>query len=310
MRFQRSNSGLSSLYLFYGVDAIVFVEGGRENLSLDAVRQGAFNEIAHDAKFWSKLFSRFLPRLKFKFRPVGSKTTLKELADLVATERVRNIVVCMDRDFDNFVGQLIQHPRVAYTYGYSWENDAWSLGSSISVFRKIGHTTQAATAIAEIESAFAAFSRALRWPLLAHALLVTNGLLQVTNADLERAVMRGAGQMPVLNCADLRRSTRTARPRSPKPCVRFPTPARFSVMDDCYGHLLSTYAFHVVAHILRKHCNIRAFGKDVAASIAIESSYGAIMRKKAKRLHYKGHFDAISAAISRPQPDLSDASIQ
>ncbi len=298
MTFQRSNSGLSSLYLFYRVDAIVFVEGG-EALTLDAVVAGAFNQAAHDAKFWGRLFHKLVPARKFKFRPVGSKTTLKALASSVASEELTNVVVCMDRDHDNFSGRLIQHPLVVYTYGYSWENDAWSLPSTIAAFRKLSSAADADSAIGEIEQAFAAFRRLLRWPLHAHALLVTNGRLQVTTADLEQAVMRGAGRMPTLNCAKLRASIHSACPGKPRVAINFPSPARFSIFDDCYGHLLSTYAFHVVAYILRKHSGIRTCGKEVAASIAIEASYRAIMKDDKKRVHYQHKFAAIGEAISQ-----------
>jgi hypothetical protein len=295
--FQRSNSGLSNLYLFHRVDAVVFVEGGIRNLSLAAVEEGHFNEAAYDAKFWALLFRRFLPKFRFQFRPVGSKTTLLELAGLVSHEEVRNVVVCMDRDFDHFLGRLIRHPRIFYTHGYSWENDVWSLGSTTAVFKKLNNRTDCDAALAELRVAFALFSRTMKWPLLAHALLVTNTMLEVTNADLEQAVMRGAGKMPVVNCAHLRQRIKEARPRHPKPRVRFPVSATFSVANDCYGHLLATYAFHTVAYLLRQHCSVRSLGKDVAASIAIDVSYGGIMKDPNKRSHYQQHFSALAAAM-------------
>jgi hypothetical protein len=298
LSFRRSNSGLSNLHLFYRVDAVVFVEGGGRTLSFEEVAGGAFNEIAHDAKFWSLIFRRLLSTFKFKFRAVGSKSTLLELASLVVSDDVANVVICMDRDLDNYLGRIIRHPRIAYTHGYSWENDAWSLGSALRVFRKISCVGDPAAAISEIKASFATFGRQLRWPLLAHALLVSSGILEITTADLEQTVVRGAGQMPALNCARLRSAVRDARVRHPKVIVKFPNPARFSVFEDCYGHLLATFAFHTVAYALRKHCNVRAFGKDVAASVAIEESYAAISANKAKKLHYVNQALAVSRAMS------------
>jgi hypothetical protein len=297
LSFRRSNSGLSNLRLFYRVDAMVFVEGGGRTLRLEEVSGGVFNEIAHDAKFWSLIFRRLLPRLRFKVRAVGSKSTLLELAALVTSEQVVKVIVCMDRDLDNFLGRMVYHPMVAYTHGYSWENDAWSLRSTLGVFRKVGNVTDMDSAISEIKGSFAAFRRRLQWPLAAHALLVASGILEVRTADLEQTVVRGAGQIPVLDCARLRAAVKDARRNNPGTVVKLPNPRRFSAFDDCYGHLLATFAFHTVAHALRKHCGIRAFGKDVAASLAIESSYAAISANKAKRLHYRSQADAISGAI-------------
>ncbi len=297
MKFRRSTSGLSSMYLFHRVDAMVFVEGGKRNLSLNAINEGIFNEIAHDAKFWALLFARFLPGHRFQFRPVGSKATLQELAALVSSEQVKNVVICMGRDLDSFLGSLAKHPRIVYTHGYSWENDVWSLRSTVAVFRALSSATDDEEAVTEIRSAFARFGRTLRWPLLAHALLVTNGLLDVTTADLERAVVRGAGKMPTISSAHLRSAVKNARPKCPKPCVRFPVPARFSPVNDCYGHLLASYAFHVLAYVLRKHCNVRALGKDVASSIAISNAYATVTEDAEKLLHYQRHLSAVATAI-------------
>ena len=297
MSFRRSNSGLSNLWLFYRVDAIVFVEGGGRTLSLEEVIGGTFNDIAYDVKFWMLIFKKYLPKFRFKFRAVGSKSTLLELASLVMSEEVLKVVVCMDRDFDNYLGHLVQHPRVAYTHGYSWENEAWSLRSTLDLFRKVSNLSDPASAIREIKISFAAFSNRLRWPLIAHALLVTSGILEVTMSDLEQTVIRGAGQMPVLNCTRLRAAVKHARLKHPQVVVKFPRAAHFSVLDDCYGHLLATFAFHTIAYVLRRHCNIRTFGKDVAASLAIESSYATISGDKAKKLHYLNQARAISRSI-------------
>jgi hypothetical protein len=287
----------------------VFVEGGGRTLSLDEVTRGEFNEIAHDVKFWSLIFRRLLPKIKLKFRAVGSKPTLLEIASLVASEEVVSVIVCMDRDLDNYLGRMIRHPRVAYTHGYSWENEAWCLRSTIGMFRKVSTLADPSAAVSEIKASFAAFGRRLRWPLCAHALLVSNGILEVTTADLEQTVVRGAGQMPVLNCTRLRAAVRDARRKSPIDLVKFPIASRFSVFDDCYGHLLATFAFHTVAYALRKHCNIRAFGKDVAASLAIETSYAAISANKAKKSHYQSQALAISQAIPRKQAVIRAAGI-
>lgn len=215
-------------------------------------------------------------------------------------------MVCMDRDLDNFLGVLIRHPRIVYTHGYSWENDVWSPRSTVETFKAISNRTEETEAISEIESAFALFRRILRWPLLAHALLVTNGLLGVTNADLERAIVRGAGRMPTISSSNLRKAIKGARPKTAKPCVRFPSKAPFSTLNDCYGHLLATFAFHVLAYLLRRHCNIAALGKDVAASVAINASYATIEADEDKIKYYRFHLSEVSLAIlKRSTPEAA-----
>ena len=58
MSFTRTNSGLSNLALFHGVDLIVFTEGGEESYSYEDVLASKFNERSVDIKFWSGIFSK------------------------------------------------------------------------------------------------------------------------------------------------------------------------------------------------------------------------------------------------------------
>jgi hypothetical protein len=64
--------------------------------------------------------------IKVACKSVGSKTTVKELALLVMTNQVPNVVIAMDRDYDNLRGAIIDWPTVLYTQGYSWESDVVS----------------------------------------------------------------------------------------------------------------------------------------------------------------------------------------
>ena len=277
---------------------MVFVEGGELHPTLEEIEAGTSGSTSFDAKFWEALFRRLLPSYRFKFKPVGSKATLLDLAARVEANQVQNVVVCMDRDLDDLCGTLIQHARVLYTHGYSWENDVWSTSSTISVFSRLSTAVDSQNAVAEIKAAFSHFDRRLRWPLLAHCLLVTNGILQITTADLERAVVRGAGKMPTITCTHLRQAIKEVRSPRPRLRVNFPRKRRFCTLDDCYGHLLASFAFHTVAHVLKKHSNVRNFGKDVAASIAIEASYAAITKDPRKRHHYRQTFARLRADLA------------
>ena len=56
MSFIRTKSGLSNLAMFYGVDLMVFTEGGSESFTYDEVIKGKFNGQSVDIKFWSSIF--------------------------------------------------------------------------------------------------------------------------------------------------------------------------------------------------------------------------------------------------------------
>lgn len=109
--FTRTISGLQNEHLFYGVDLVVYCEGRAvdgEGSSLDEV-------------FWEKVFSQNGKSVECK--SAGSKTELRPFARRVVDENISNVVVAMDRDYDDFRNQMIDHPQVIYTFGYSWESD-------------------------------------------------------------------------------------------------------------------------------------------------------------------------------------------
>lgn len=126
MSFIRTRSGISNLHLFYGAEVVVFTEGGEQSLSLSEVDEGSRNTKSVDVKFWRDVLRVNGFDVKSEFRPVGSKKTLKQLCERVVSGEVDNVVVAMDRDMDGMLGRTFDSPRILYTKGYSWENDAFS----------------------------------------------------------------------------------------------------------------------------------------------------------------------------------------
>jgi hypothetical protein len=58
--------------------------------------------------------------------PVGNKEALKSIAVDVEKSSVTTVTVCLDSDYDHILGGALSFRRIAYTYGYSWENDVIS----------------------------------------------------------------------------------------------------------------------------------------------------------------------------------------
>lgn len=82
-------------------------------------------------------FSRFLPDLSYSIKSLGSKDNLLPYAKDIADAKIANTIVVMDRDHDHHRQCIINHPCIIYTYGYSWENDAWRAESVISKLDRI-----------------------------------------------------------------------------------------------------------------------------------------------------------------------------
>ncbi|MDF3383410.1 MULTISPECIES: DUF4435 domain-containing protein [unclassified Sulfitobacter] len=139
--FTRTEAGLSSEHLFFDVDWIVYCEG--KPLSDDVS--------SLDEAFWTKVLSA--NGVSCKCKSMGSKPELKQLAETVIDGSVQRVLVAMDRDYDHLMANLIDHPRVLYSHGYSWESDAcqnFSVERVVQLFANVTH-------IATIESEFRTF---------------------------------------------------------------------------------------------------------------------------------------------------------
>jgi len=126
MAFTRTTFGISNQHLFYNVDLVVFVEGGEKSFTLDEVKNNFYSDHSIDIIFWKKLFEEYHEPKTIKFKAIGSKSTILQIASEVIDNEIANVYVAMDKDFDEPLGNLIKHKNVLYTFGYSWENDVWN----------------------------------------------------------------------------------------------------------------------------------------------------------------------------------------
>ncbi|WP_409998039.1 DUF4435 domain-containing protein [Bradyrhizobium sp. SZCCHNRI1001] len=122
MTFRRTPSALGSLHRFYGADVVVFCEGG-PSLTVTEALYSPPSSITLDIVFWSAVISLLRIGSTFHLKSVGSKTTLTSIALDVEAKGITTVTVCLDSDYDRLLGAAISAKRVAYTYGYSWEND-------------------------------------------------------------------------------------------------------------------------------------------------------------------------------------------
>lgn len=109
------DDALSVLHQFEGSKFVVYVEG------------------KDDVAFWKKRFDQFCGKNACKVLPIGQygedsangKIQLHELMKKIAADDVCNVIAASDRDYDSFSGNIIEHPRIVYTYGYSFENNIY-----------------------------------------------------------------------------------------------------------------------------------------------------------------------------------------
>lgn len=295
MSFRRTESGLTNLYLFFGVDAVVYLEGGA-SLSREDVNQGLYTDSTQDIRFWQTLFSIYRSGKKYKFCSVGSKETVKSIATDVMEGRVNNVIAAMDRDFDHINGRLIATNNIIYTFGYSWENDAWNKEALREAFCTLaGACATKIDAEEEIlENYYQEVASHLRGAIRIDAILSQYDYSLFDRESYMRYVAIKRNGMPTVNQEQVSNSLSEARGKVEGKIVR-KTHFVLSPLIDCFGHLFAEYAYRLLAYLLEKIRNNPKLSKDYAASMIVEK-FGQLLSANLLpdlKSHYDSEFSRV-----------------
>jgi hypothetical protein len=291
--FSHTDRGISVLHKFFGVDIVVFVEGGGKTHTLEGVANGQGNEFSPDIKFWQELFNEFVPSKKFHFKAVGSKTFLQGIAHKLILKQIEGIVVCMDRDNDHLTEQLRLHSGVIYTYGYSWENDVWTLDVVSCLFHQLhtGCRTRVRVRSA-LEQEFKRFAANVFWAFHGERIVVSQGGPCLNRTKCDHLIKVHAKAPPSVDLSLLRQLVKEMRSgyRATKSKPSAPEP-----LLDCYGHLLATFAYNLLVYFLRTHAKIHTLSREVATPLAIGCYVSTLDRNPSRRAYYESRFKKFRA---------------
>jgi hypothetical protein len=120
---------LRNEHIFHETDFVVYCEGGGTIAIHDAIEKRRGDPKTSDAKFWSSVLGVLFPKSTFHVKSVGNRPNVRHVANLLVEndEMLPHVVAAMDRDMSRRAGDRIKFPRVLYTFGYSWENDVWTI---------------------------------------------------------------------------------------------------------------------------------------------------------------------------------------
>ena len=212
--FTRTNSGISNLRHFKGVDLVVFCEGGLSDVvSIQEALSGRYDAPSNDKEFWRPIFGRLRTDLSVSFRATGTKDTLKKMATELASGRISGICVVMDRDFDDLFGEVVSHHRVLYTHKYSWESEVFETRVILRAFQTFALSEISERRLEEeIRPIVAKLRRDLRHLIRADAILCAAGKpLFRRKRPVSALNDRGKFRKPSLNCDSIRSRLRTYR---------------------------------------------------------------------------------------------------
>jgi hypothetical protein len=298
MSFRRTEAGLSTMHRFLGVEAVVFVEGGKVSFTLQEVSGGSYSGQADDLKYWQIVFAQFCPGRPLHFRAVGSKNTIKEIAVLVSTGRVGHVYAAMDRDLDHLNGSLTKGTGVFHTLGYSWENDVWTHSVVFAAFKTFNTVPEAEKAAAtEAEEQFCFMRSKLRHCVRADAALAASNLRPLLREKFAKIIRPVPKASPALNARAAKSLIREGRLKA-RPARAMAPGVVVHPLRDCYGHLIETFGYHLLVHLLSKYCGIKTTPRELLVPAAINAFSATLGKDADLTAHYAPMFSAIAQAHS------------
>jgi len=283
-QFRRTNSGLRNQHLFYNVDIVLFVEGGNLSYSKAEVYSGLHHEETGDIIFWRNIFSVFRNSEKVKFKSVGSKSTIKEIAFDVIDGQLQTVMVAMDSEFDEILNQKIKHPNILYTHGYSYENDVWNATVIKNIIEEL-----TATEIQndEIKDALDNFLKAMKLPVYADGYLFKKGSsFFPRKTGYLFCVNCNSNDLPVIKKEEIEKKL-VDKAVSKQSAYAFGSKNRILTHQYCFGHLLADYCCQIILAYLKKKHLLSGPRKDILYRMAIRKYFQVCFSKSPLYNYYK-----------------------
>jgi len=264
MAFTRTSSGLQNLHLFHNVDFVVYTEGGT-SYSFEDVKSGKFNNESIDSIFWNVIISKY-KSATIKYKPIGSKSTVSKIAKEIIDNNLQTVYAVMDQEFDMVYQSHLSHPKILYTYGYSWENDVWNKNV---IFEIIETLTAKKADTNLITSLYDSFIKKIKYFVGADGYLFSKsdsyfprpkGHMKLINCDPKKApLLKKEELINIAHTKNLKRSTIYAFSRRSNICPK----------RNCYGHLLGDFCKQLVHHILKIKHNLTGIKDEFIKRMAI-----------------------------------------
>lgn len=268
--FRRTLSGLKNQHLFYNVDIVVFVEGGDKSFSKAEVLSGQYHEETEDIIYWKNVFSIFRTLEKIKFKSVGSKSTIKEIAMDIVNGKLSTVMVAMDNEFDEILNTRTIHPNILYTHGYSYENDVWN---SIVIKAVVEELTAVEIDNTIIEETFEKSLKALKLAVYADGYQFKNGAsFFPRKSGYLFCVNCVADNIPVIKKNEIEKKL-IEKSISKSTVYSFGSKKKVDTHKYCFGHLLADFCCQIIMGYMKKQHDLIAPRKDILYRMGIKKYF-------------------------------------
>lgn len=265
MTLCRTKFGLANRHILLGVDIVAFVEGGDIAYDFDSVINGKFNISSEDVVFWQKILSIFKPGVTIDFCAVGSKKTIKAIADHVFENNISSCLALMDRDLDS-INECIGYNSHC-TFGYSWENDVFNEDVINEVVITLARICRRRYKLHSFVRYYLdIFKIHMRSSVFFDVLLHYVGDSFIPRNNTGKGIIDA--NKPIVYQERVR-SLVEMKKESIKHQVQENGRSAINVLSDCYGHLFCHYVCNFIYFIVAKIYKIR-IQKSQIKTLAVE----------------------------------------
>lgn len=285
--FRRTISGLGNQHLFFDVDLVVFLEGG-ESYNKEEVYANKYTAETEDVIFWKNVFKRFVDGKKIKFKSVGSKSTIKEIAIDVIDGQITTVLVAMDNEFDEILNQRLDHPNVFYTYGYSWENDVWNQTIVKAIIEELSAVEIENN---DINNNFADFLDKIKIAVYSDAYLFKNNS-SFFNREKGRMFCVDCNpiDLPIIKSDEIDKKI-IEKGITKRKATLYGNKNRIDTLKFCFGHFLADYCCQLVQHYLRKRHSLTNLKNDIIYRVGIKKYFEICFEDGPEYEHYFNQFN-------------------
>ena len=266
--FNRSNNGISNQHLFHNVDYVVFTEGGNLSYTKEDIDDGKYSSESIDILYWNKIFESFLPDNKIKFKSIGSKEYVREIAQNIVDDSITHVYAVMDRDFDEIKGTLIHNNKVLYTYGYSWENDVWNINLIAEIVFILSACKPPKN---KINKLYHKFLDDIKFAVSADGYQSKRGKSFIPRENRHNKLIECCHSLETRVKKECIAEIIQNQNLNRRTIYAFATRHKIEPKKHCYGHLFGDFCKFLVYHILKTDYNLKTIDKEFLRRIALSN---------------------------------------
>jgi hypothetical protein len=273
--FLRTASGINNSRHFYGVDVILYCEGGGGDYNISDILENKYCDNSNDILFWEKVLNEFKPNIKVKIKSIGSNTVVTSMRNHILENNIPNNYVAIDRDYKHMnISNYSISDIELISYGYSWENDVWNTESALKIYQILTGTQHNISVENEFQNLFKKFERQLSKIITLDINLSTHHKESAFQKNPKKCCARFIKQTgkpkPILK--EFLKDGKLLKTRlNSKISFNYLITSNFSM--DCQGHLLAEIYYRIIVYLVQKKIKKRKIEKEIVYGMVINNLF-------------------------------------